>query len=573
MSKPFDWKTEAHDFEWEKEAKPAPIEVTDDELTDEERRANESHAGTAQQEALEQLGGRGASFVIGAAGGASLGFGDEIGGAAMAVGDKAKHGLRALGVMDEEERISDEIQQPGYLVTANGKTLDRKAPSFVPDSGRVDPTLAQSYRRNRDNLRQLDEDASANHGGYHLAGQLAGTLAVPMPKVAPAAKGAAFFARAGQHAKAALPVGVAMGVGASKGELLDGDVGRIGLDAAKGGALSALIGGPLGAGAEKAGFAVAEYLKNAAADKAFKAMNGNAKIVDKARSMGYRTEEEMRQLGRWALDNGLIPWSGDAAEIVRRTDALLDAIGPKIGKIVERADGSWALPSYNRAWSKAHEALEGNTAVADRVSGAAKDFVDDILIQQSKTPKSFEGMWRLKSSAQRGVNWSDKAPLAREVHRDAVQRFAKDFEEQIGDALGDKAKAELRNLNTNYSKGSDVLDFSADAARRAQQHKWKSHLANVLMLSASGGAAALTPEAGALTLGASAVAKGLNNPGLRSRADDLVAAQVERLMNSRYAPMLIQSAQKGGNSLAIQHYLLSSKDPEYRAVLNDKKED
>ncbi len=47
---------------------------------------------------------------------------------------------------------------------------------------------------------------------------------------------------------------------------------------------------------------------------------------------------------------------------------------------------------------------------------------------------------------------------------------------------------------------------------------------------------------------------------------------LQKAADSKFAPVLKAAAQRGPQSLAVAHYLLSQKDPAYQALQNDKKD-
>lgn len=165
------------------------------------------------------------SFARGVGQGATMGFGDEAGGAVAA-------GLQALTNM---------------------------LPQSVRDSlDLVEAPAGEAYTYTRDADRAANDAAERAHGGYYLGGNVAGGLltAPLMPGVGgakaigPTLKSGAFqtlgsLARAG--GSLGLKTGAAYGLGSSRADLLSGDAGQY-LQAAKDTTLGSLLGGALGYG-------------------------------------------------------------------------------------------------------------------------------------------------------------------------------------------------------------------------------------------------------------------------------------------------------------------------------------
>lgn len=509
-------------------------------------------------ESEERAPGSAAALLLGAGQGSTYGLADEAVGAVDALGAQGKQLLQKLALLPPDEHVSDEIQQPGVLVTAKmrkpaplatltgsvkdagfeqapknfkgdpgferERLLYREAPSYVRDSGPApDKSVAETYRQGRDSVRKLSKDAQNAHEGAYLAGELGGALLAPAPKVAPAAKGASLLSRVPAFAKQGALMGGAFGFGKSEADNAADLVG----DTEEGALFGAGTGAVLGPAIEKGGSAAADYLRRSAADKAFRAMSGNANIADRARQMGL-DEEDMVRLGRVALDEGMIPVMGNAEKTLNRATAAKNAAGERIGNVVNRADGSWRNYSYNEGWSKVQDALEKESGLAEVAAmGPAKKFQEGILAQQAKTPGKFSGARELKTLAQDAANFSDEASLAPKVHRRAVSAFAKNFQDQVEDALGSAAANELRSANGAFGDAADIASIAQNTVSRGQQQKFTSPLAKWLrgggLLSAGGGAATMEPVPMAMGAGAIGLATLLENPALRAHVYDVAS--------------------------------------------------
>lgn len=565
--------------DWMKRAKPLPLESSVDAGTWKNRalprgrvlQGDDDHV-IATPEGAERLTASDAAL-LGAGQGGALGFADEAHGVFNVLERKGKDALQALGVMEPDEYVSDAIDRPG--TTINGKLL---TPGLhVPETGRPESKSAVTlYREGRDYSRGINDAAKAEHGNAYLAGELAGALVTPMPKVGKFVKGTPFLARAAQYAKVGLPVGIAAGVGSSKGDLTEGEIGTVALDGLLGGAAGAVLSGAVGPAVENVSAAVANYLRKKAAANAVKAVSPNAGIINRIRNKGMSDEAATQSFGRKLLDYKLVPFFGTKQAAADRAAATLQDVGEGIGDIVDKADGAsepfvdgWDLKKgfdFDSAKAAAAEAIKGRSAVADQSSGQAQKFLEAIDAQAKKTPGKFGGARILKTEAQGGVNWNDAAPLAKELHRDAVQGFTDDFQKQIGDVLGPDELEALRALNDKYGTAADALDLAREAASRESLHKTFG-LRDLLFGS-------MTTGAGQAMFGPKGAAAGLLMPIAMSAwqrrgasGSAILQDRLARLLSSKFAPALARAAAKGSIALAATHYVLSQRDPEYQQLL------
>jgi len=158
---------------------------------------------------------KGESFGRGALQGASLGFGDE---ASAAIDTATSHipGYRWLA-----QKIN--------AVGGSGAGLPVDAPSIT-------------YQQRRDAYRAANEAAHAANPKTYLGGELAGGLATAAVPVAGAAKAATLGAKVGLGALEGAAIGGAAGLGNSKADLTQGQIGGAALDTAIGAAGGAVVG-------------------------------------------------------------------------------------------------------------------------------------------------------------------------------------------------------------------------------------------------------------------------------------------------------------------------------------------
>lgn len=160
--------------------------------------------------------------------GASFGFGPAIEGLAAAAGPEYRPKV------DEQGNLL-ETPNPTAPIVGAAKMLH----GYL--SGHPDPEVQASYTRGREAALADENLAKEQHPQVYLAGQLAGTLAMPIPG-AGAMRGATLAGRAIGGARAGAVGGGLYGAGEATSE------GQSPGDVAKSAGLGAAIGAPLGAG-------------------------------------------------------------------------------------------------------------------------------------------------------------------------------------------------------------------------------------------------------------------------------------------------------------------------------------
>lgn len=114
------------------------------------------------------------------------------------------------------------------------------------------------YSKIRDNVRQTHAEAEEAQPGASIVGELAGSLVLPVPGLA-AVKGAGFAAKAAAMAKTGAKAGAIAGLGLSDADLTKGELGEAARDTAGG----ALLGGATGAGLQAIGTGLTTAAKGA----------------------------------------------------------------------------------------------------------------------------------------------------------------------------------------------------------------------------------------------------------------------------------------------------------------------
>ncbi len=419
----------------------------------------------------------------------------------------------------------------------------------VPDSDPSVPlgtALMRAYRGERDTAKRNLKKADETNPWPSLVADVGGALTMPIPGPKKAATAAKLLSRVMKYGAQGLGIGVVNGVNRSDADLTKGEVVQLAKDARDSGTTTALLSSILGPAIERGTARLTRSLEDGAADKAFRAFNGSARITDKARGMGYEAPEELRDLGRYALDKKLIPWSGSAEEVASRSDALNRSSGKGIGQATDIFDArGQALPladgggvilgqpfNFKKASGAARDGIGKTNTLEDRAIGPANNLISDIADQGKKASDVGSGTAarQLKTQAQDAVDWKAEPALARQLYRKGAQGFTNGeggFLSQMSKSLTPEEMATLKTNNINFGKTADISEFAGDTASRQAQGKYKNVISALIMGSAAApGVATGSLPATVGGMGLVGLVKLLNNPGLMSRTSDTAAKAI-----------------------------------------------
>ncbi len=310
--------------------------------------------------------GIGEAFVRGGTQGLTLGLGDELWGAARAVGDSLPESLGGA------------------------------------KAGR---TFLELYRQNRDSNRAANDAAERAHGGYYLGGNLAGGLATAPLMPGSEAKGLWQLIKAG--AKAGAGLGGAVGFGGSSSELTpDRLTAQSAWDAAKDTGKSALAGAVLGGALPVAAKSV-EVAGRAGSEGMKLLRGGYISTTPEAQrlaaegvnlTMGRRAPQsligKMEELASGKVTGGALAGARSDAETSAR-DALLRKMGapgatpPTAGAPVAQQIGELGA-GYGQAYENA---VAGHRLSPEAYEGAGKwrgFLTDPNVTGAAKTRGAFE---------------------------------------------------------------------------------------------------------------------------------------------------------------------------------------
>jgi len=518
--------------------------------------------------------GRVEAGMRGALQGSTLGWGDELVGAV-------------------ESRSPSLSQTPGDFFA------DIIYPETIPHSRRN--ARAPSYEEARDAQRYLNEESREQNPKSYVAGELAGGFAtssvLPGNIVSNAVQGAA------------------QGLGDSEAV----DASGLGADAG--------VAAGMSAAGDAAGRVLGKYALPGLASRARKGLEGlatrqgNRALLDGSHSLTNRLptsddavlqalEDEAIQMlgtskGAFERLREWSKWRGDAYGTILEKMAALGVEGPRAKDLAERF-----LEEYNDRYRNSG----GNKAVANVFKREARN-VENITPSEFSLPGIGEGparerlglmqAERVKRSLQDEPNWS---PIWGTLLNDAKQDVSKIYRKSIEDVveqagLSPNASPELMQLTEEFMPVKQRLARTLEAREAAKAGAARSanrsaiDLPSWIMAAGQDGAAkqGLTAllisqmrQRGASTvargayLGSRAAANAANMSRMAPKATQELMARLgsvparqssdwlKDLVNSdpealgEYGPVLAAAAQRGPEALAVNDYVLSQKDPEYR---------
>jgi hypothetical protein len=402
-------------------------------------------------------------------------------------------------------------------------------------------SLLDRYTRYRDEERAKNQSAKeANpltYGGADIAGGVTTALLVPGGQ-------ATALARIGTAAAQ----GGAMALGASEADLTKGEFKDAAIDTAIGAGAGALFSGGV-EGIRKGVNAV----RGAAPDLAVKSLGGtngqNAKL----------DPEQRRKLGQWLLDNKTIRFGRTAKDTAARAGAAVTKAGDDLGAVLNQSDEliDPSILSERLTKNVIEPAVQTNTAKA---LNAATGAVDDIASKEALTLNELNQLTsNISSNAYQKAGDKGGAALLRGIEREG--------DNVIREALPPTAIPQYNAANNDYGMAITAKRMADKGAAKLDTNKTVS-ITDWIMGAGALGASGGNPLVAAGTIAAK---KAIRDRGAQSAAIGLDA--VNKAMNNpamqKFAPILRDAAARGSNQLALTHYLLSQRNPEYQKALQD----
>lgn len=477
--------------------------------------------------------------------GASLGFADEIAGALGAdeqmeknVEEETEANRRA----DENEKdpavhlsgaTMKAVPEIPKLTSVSFKPADSSETKLLKAGVEQTPhddvgasTWTEAYSKARDSMREKFDKSEAAHPKTFLAGELAGSLAVPLPGVGKA-KG---LAKVGKYAATGAGLGGTAALGNSTADLTQGEVGDAAIDTVIGAGTGAVAGTALGYGASK----LDPVLERAASRKAYKAMDpymatireGLGSDVAKGKVPVSEMYQEIERLGKKALDENIIPKG--PLERWTSTEGINERVVPKLreagelkGAFVDMSQdaltkqGSATPVSIGKLATRIEQEAEaakisGNQTLARKLLREARDLRQTVVDRaaagfEDPAAQSLQEAEKLKTMMQGKVDYG--APLATREAGSVASRLAKEqAENAIEKGLGPEDLAQFQALKGRYGDLKTLAETSGHGAIRGFRNQSAS-LGDKMSANIGASAAGPGPEA----LAAAVATGGLNH--------------------------------------------------------------
>ena len=446
-----------------------------------------------------------------------------------------------------------------------------------------------AYAQERDRMRRVTRETSAQAPEQYMAGEVVGGLA---PMVVPgggAVSGATRGARLLRAGAIAGGYGTAEGLGRSEADSVGGQA----LDALQGGATGAALGSGGAALAEGVGAgarALQGFLRSRAprmqqaADEArvLTAMGATGGSINKPGVLqdASRMRERIAGVAEWMRNRGMggprsvvgirersgriAEQSRDAIDDVINVHGASETVDPaEFARLLrEEADGMARQPELNDVAA----ALRRRAEEYDAIAGAPYSLAE---AQQAVSRMGNQGGWarELPSTAQEASQASTRA--MRRLMDDAVDRAYQRSEAAAsgvyrtgaGAAPGGVTAAQYRQLRRDNDIARTLNRHAEESVQRARKNRFFGLMDAETIQAAGGGV-----RGAGVALGRRAIL----GRGAAMRASTLEAfARLARTSPDkfgRWAPRVEDAARRGGRALALLHDELSA-EPEFMAAL------
>ncbi len=410
-------------------------------------------------------------------------------------------------------------------------------------SGALESTFTdKSYEQARDESRANFKAAQEANPVTYGAGQVAGGVASAFVPGLNVAK----LGTAGARVLGGAGIGALTGVGSSEAS----DVGGLASDAAVGG----LIGGAASGIAESIS-PVRRYLQDkmarSAEELAVKSLKPTAAQI---RKLG---PEGMHRTGRGLLDEGLIKPGSNAESSLSRIAPYKEAAKSELVDVLNQADA--ALPSDAVSERVLSEVMpDAVTTGGQPAVSAVEKAVNDIGLTEARSLSDLNLLASNISSKAYGAPTVQAENLAKKSVERSIDR-------QIKEAVPSELLPAFEEANARFALGTTAEKLAKTGASRYAANQG-------LSLGDKG-----TGIAGYALMGPKGLLLGAANKMGRERGQSAAAVGLDKLSKllesapeafGQYGPMLKQAAERGSNSLAVQHYLLAQRDSEYRKKID-----
>lgn len=497
--------------------------------------------------------------------------------------------LRSVPIIGDSLGDWVESGTAGASGSAQGATIgfgDELAGAAGYIHGGGDP---EAYTRERDRVRETarrDREASPN---AFMAGEFAGALATAPLTPSISRSGLGLAERMGAGVLEGAGYGALAGAGYS-----DGSGEELLTDAVEGGLGGAVSGGVFSGVGEVGGAAVDAGRRFASgADRARVASvlsTGNNPLSVRAERDAAALPGGIPELARFIRREGIGTRAGTVGDSAARASEAADRTGARVGEFnraidealpdgipvdrfastLEGVGDELRLDPYTSPAAPRMDESAGRwrTAAADgartralgspRRAGPLPEGVDPEAIT---SPAAREAMGTLRSS----VDFSD--PIGSGADLDAYRALRREYDRVAEEVLPPEMAERFRPARDDHARASVLERYSRDAASRAARAPGPG------MRGALAAVAASTMGAG--PVGATMAAEGGGMIARRRPAMEATAAEaVQALLESRgaralgeYGPAMMRALERGGAAFAGRHAALMRSDPEYATAV------
>jgi hypothetical protein len=386
-------------------------------------------------------------------------------------------------------------------------------------------------------------------------------------------------------------------------ETLPESAQRVGGNFAEGAA--AEVVGPLVGASARALSPVGKFISSRLGSAAEKA------AVNATGATGAQMQKFRPNAGRELLDRGIVKFGDSPKQIASRAEGAMSGAESQLDDILSQVDktGPIAPEQIAVALEKRISELRSNPATA----GEARQLegIRDNILESLGTGKNASTIESWKRSFGKNTNWNDpEKALARKEAYDALRTAVEDQASSIPGAaeafkdaksswgllspireaserraatLSQAGAVGLRDLTAGGAgalAGDPTGGIATAAIRRVVAPRLSSSAAVTLdkaarvIEPASETFAKIAAPASKSIVPVRAGQSPLSQVADQSQPSNDVASIVKNNPEKlgKYAPILQQAQQRGGDSLATTHFLLSKKDPEYQKLIKAAQE-
>jgi hypothetical protein len=343
----------------------------------------------------------------------------------------------------------------------------------------------------------------------------------------------------------------------------------------------ALIGGALGGAVGAFVPAVAQQVGGALRKGGQALQSGAENLAQKAIGLtGRELQKAGDDVGRFALDQGLVKFGSSPANIATAAKSLKSEAGRDIGSVLAQSNQKISNQQLADALYAESQSLAQNEAQAG-VANKLKALADDLM-QSPTLERSLKDIEQVKRGYQSRTNYGgDRFSDDAQARKIAANIYKTSVEDAVV-AGNPELAAQFQQAKQTFGSATPI----AKGAERRAATIAQNPIFGLNDIASAGAGGLIGGIPGAIT---SAIARRTVGPRLSSsaavtadvagKALTKVGQSLERagirnpdaVANSPYGQILLNSMAKNPDSAAVTNFLLAQKDPEYRKIVSGKK--